>query len=238
MNLYKIIDLGNLPKKLAELFEVNLESLGYKTYLKNLHEVIEIDISSNDIRAISNSNICNLLYLSIQSSRNFSFQSENHRLTLLNHEKFEFIYNEIVDCLFAKLNINKSEFFFQKIPTIRVQYPEMNTSSKWHRDTDFGHPSGEINFWIPLTEVFPSSTLWFRGEHDICPELKFGDALCFDGDTIHGTHINRTPFTRVSIDLRIISKEKFDIFIKSSPSKVSIARNLTFAKDYYTGNFK
>ena len=230
---YRIIELEGLNERFARLFERNLFSLGYPTKLDRLHELLSEDIAVGDIRAASLSRACDLLYLSIESSKNFVFQNATHKETLLSGEKFEAVYHDLLDRLLDEMNLNRINYLYQKIPTIRVHFPEMNTSSIWHRDTDFGHPKGEINFWIPLTEISPSTSLWFRDKDDVCPNVKLGKALCFDGDTIHGTKVNDTAYTRVSLDFRIIAKSDFDAYKRLQPNSVSLARDLSFVNDYY-----
>ena len=33
-----------------------------------------------------------------------------------------------------------------------------------HSDADYGHQEGEINFWLPLTDVKSNNTLWAETE--------------------------------------------------------------------------
>lgn len=46
-------------------------------------------------------------------------------------------------------------FYFQNTPTIRVQTPYGNADKhfpRYHNDLMYGHPPGEINIWMPLTD--------------------------------------------------------------------------------------
>jgi hypothetical protein len=49
----------------------------------------------------------------------------------------------------------KKPFWFQAIPTIRLQCPNARNGNyypRYHNDICFGHPPQEINIWIPLTQ--------------------------------------------------------------------------------------
>ena len=72
-------------------------------------------------------------------------------------------------------------------------------------------PEGSLNFWVPLTDLDRSSTLWVEsrpGQEDWHP-LK--GATRFDGRRcLHFTLPNHSPHTRVSIDFRCIPGALYD----------------------------
>jgi ectoine hydroxylase-related dioxygenase (phytanoyl-CoA dioxygenase family) len=103
---------------------------------------------------------------------------------------------------------------YQRVPTFRVQLPNNLSVGEFHRDRDYGHDPSEINIWLPLTQARDSSTVWiesFEGCEDYKPyNLDNGQFLLFDGANLkHGNQINRTGFTRVSFDFRIIPASRY-----------------------------
>ena len=54
------------------------------------------------------------------------------------------------------------ELIFQAIPNFRFQMPASQGVARWHRDSDMGHSPSELNFWVPLTDVAPSTSLWIE----------------------------------------------------------------------------
>lgn len=54
-----------------------------------------------------------------------------------------------------------------------------------HSDAEYGHQPGEINFWLPLTELSPKATLWSESapqKGDFAPFLpKVGEVVRFHG---------------------------------------------------------
>jgi hypothetical protein len=78
----------------------------------------------------------------------------------------------------------------------------------FHRDRDYGLPSGTVNLWIPVTNVWGANALWLGGRgirpKDSRPvSLQHGQALLFDGaNRWHGVVWNTSDTTRVSFDLR------------------------------------
>lgn len=134
-----------------------------------------------------------------------------------NWHRFKNLYRDIVDtCLFSAheltSDIARDISFFQAVPTFRIQPPNKKAvRGLMHKDGDYGHLDGEINYLIPLTpmvgtssiflEKYPNSSLFKN------PSLEPGQALEFDGrNCLHGNVPNTTGLTRVSIDFRIISK--------------------------------
>merc|ERR1711981_506931 len=86
-----------------------------------------------------------------------------------------------------------------------------------HRDSDYAaHHGAEINFWIPLTRVWGSNSLFVEsrpGKEDFHPlELGPGELAIFNGSKcLHYTRANDTNCTRVSFDFRVIPKSLIGI---------------------------
>ena len=140
---------------------------------------------------------------------------------------------------------------YQKRPTFRVQLPN-NTAVQsdlggdpdkpgLHRDSDFNHPEGEINFWVPFTKTLPDNTIWTESEvdkGDFHPVLtENGNMLRFYGNKVlHYNKINRCGATRVSFDFRVIPLSRYnkDMEVKRS---VQTGRRFTVGEgimDYYS----
>ncbi len=103
------------------------------------------------------------------------------------------------------------DFYFQKIPTVRVHCPQENVDDDfrfWHYDTDLGHPPEEINIWISLTEN-KECTFELSNEKDEVTQIESNlDQLLFF------QHMKHTPCpakkeTRISIDVRINPLDKY-----------------------------
>jgi len=114
----------------------------------------------------------------------------------------------IEDCI---SNLIGGDFLYQKFPTFRVHLPDFQAVTKWHYDADedHGHPYGEINFIIPLTEMYDTNAVWCESEHlkgDFEPmEVDIGEFILFNGNVLrHGNKINQTEKTRFSFDFRIL----------------------------------
>lgn len=97
----------------------------------------------------------------------------------------------------------------QRIPTFRIHYPGMTAVREFHRDSDYRHQAGIVNYWLPLTRAFDTNSIWVEtepGSERYQPvELVPGQILCFDAVALkHGNHTNETPFARVSFDFRVL----------------------------------
>jgi len=140
---------------------------------------------------------------------------------------------------------------YQKRPTFRVQLPN-NTAVPsdlggdperpgLHRDSDFNHPLGEINFWVPFTQTLEDNTVWTESEvdkGDFHPILTDnGNMLRFYGNQVmHYNKINVSGRTRVSFDFRVIPLSKYNPHMEVKRS-VQTGRRFTVGEgimDYYS----
>ncbi|GMI13007.1 hypothetical protein TrLO_g11090 [Triparma laevis f. longispina] len=97
-------------------------------------------------------------------------------------------------------------------------------STKRHADRDYGHPTGEVNVWLPVNDrVWGGNSLWrdrtvwegerrWEGEESSRAfELRFGEAILWYGNGCkHETRKNDTEVTRVSFDFRVIPGSLFE----------------------------
>jgi len=107
--------------------------------------------------------------------------------------------------------LDLDEALYQVFPTFRVQLPNNVAVVIHHYDSDERHlhPKGEINFICALTDMFDTNTVWIekkeRWEDYVPLILKAGQCISFNGNTCtHYNKINKTGFTRVSFDFRIM----------------------------------
>jgi len=106
----------------------------------------------------------------------------------------------------------KAPVAYQKEPILRVVLPSDQPSTPLHCDADYHHPPAEINWWLPLTSVAGTNSLYIEskpGKGDFQPvELGYGQVLRFYGNMCqHYTVPNTSGATRVSLDLRVLALE-------------------------------
>eukprot|EP00092_Neocalanus_flemingeri_P011081 GFUD01011929.1.p1 GENE.GFUD01011929.1~~GFUD01011929.1.p1 ORF type:complete len:274 (+),score=71.61 GFUD01011929.1:225-1046(+) len=116
---------------------------------------------------------------------------------------------------------------YQKEPTIRVVLPSDQAPTPLHCDADYHHPPAEVNWWLPLTSVRDSNSLYIEsrpGEGDFLPvELGYGQVLRFYGNLCqHYTVPNTSSVTRVSLDLRVLALEHHDLNWRDRMGRSSI----------------
>lgn len=133
-------------------------------------------------------------------------------------ERFNRILHQFVD-QFVSLHMGTegqaAEVAYQREPTFRVVMPSGQEYGYRHCDADYHHPPAEVNWWLPVTEVFGSNTLHTEsepGKGDFSPvELKYGQVLRFYGNLCqHFAVPNISGKSRVSFDLRVLSVAHHD----------------------------
>jgi len=103
---------------------------------------------------------------------------------------------------------------YQRFPTFRIHLPGNVAVGAFHNDAAFGHPKGEKNYIIPLTNSDGSASVWVEsepGKQDFEPmRMRVGELIAFDGNVLtHGNHRNCTNAARVSMDFRILPLARY-----------------------------
>ncbi|CAE7568416.1 strG [Symbiodinium natans] len=113
-------------------------------------------------------------------------------------------------------HVGPTNFSYQYPPTLRIQPGRSKEFKRPHRDAEYGHQIGELNFWMPLTDYsMTEATLWVEsspGAEDFQPlAINHGSIAVFHGTLCrHKVPANTSPFTRVSLDFRIGVGDFFD----------------------------
>jgi hypothetical protein len=98
-------------------------------------------------------------------------------------------------------------FYWQAVPTFRVQLPGNVAVGTFHTDADYHHPAGEVSFWVPLTAAHDSSSVWIEGDDGLlhAPSVGPGQVVEFSAvSRRHGNQPNGTGRSRVSFDFRCL----------------------------------
>jgi len=107
-------------------------------------------------------------------------------------------------------------FSYQYPPTLRVQPGRSQEFKRPHRDAEYGHQTGELNCWMPLTDhKRTQTTLWIESQPDRGDykplDITYGEIGIFHGTLCrHHVPMNTSDFTRVSMDFRIGLGDYFD----------------------------
>jgi hypothetical protein len=118
------------------------------------------------------------------------------------------IYTRLVKELISQ-QFDDDVIVYQTKPTFRVHSPNNVAVGQKHRDGDYHHPPGEINFWLPLTRTFETNSFFMETEPDKGDfhslDMHYGQIFRFYGNKCwHYNELNRTGQTRLSIDFRVI----------------------------------
>lgn len=103
---------------------------------------------------------------------------------------------------------------FEANPNLRILTVGGKALTGSHKDADWGHVPQEINFWLPLVQVYGSNSLWLEsdpGRGDFQPACgDVGQVLRFYGNQcLHFSRDNCTDTTRVSLDFRVVRGRDF-----------------------------
>ncbi len=163
--------------------------------------------------------------------RGFEQHTDLHALLYSIGPEFHTLYRrflvEFVQPIFGE------DLYVQRIPNFRFQLPGNIAVRGLHRDRDDGHQSAEINCWVPLTPMGPTSAVWIestdgRADHTPSPAQP-GQMLVFDGANLeHGNVDSAEETTRVNFDFRDVRAR-----LLAQSDERSMYREVPFTADDY-----
>ena len=123
----------------------------------------------------------------------------------------------------------ESNIVIQKTPNLRISFQNFTAIGSsnndpegiigLHKDSDFGHNNEEINFVIPITNMYDTNSIYYEPFNDSCiPYEKYNSININQNEFImikfnnlnHYNKINNTGVTRLSLDFRVIPYSKYE----------------------------
>lgn len=147
-----------------------------------------------------------------------------------NNESFNNVYFDFINDYVKPIYSNGKKIVVQKTPNLRISFPDSSAIGRnryenesdniigLHKDADFGHHESEINFIIPITEMFETNSIYYEPyENSNLPKNEFlnlnlkNDEFFIEkfNKLLHFNKINKTGLTRVSLDFRIILYDNY-----------------------------
>ncbi|GIF47616.1 hypothetical protein DFJ67_7087 [Asanoa ferruginea] len=165
-------------------------------------------------------------------SRQMDQSTAFHRMF---YENFDGELRAVYEAFIAEVIADElgEPFCFQAVPTFRVHLPGNVAVGEFHRDADYHHPPGELNYWLPLTPAWDSNTVWIEvpgTERQLPAAAMPGQVVHFDALNLrHGNVQNQTGVTRVSFDFRCIPLR---LYAESEGRSVNTGRRFAIGEYY------
>ena len=216
----KFINNNEFIKLFEKIYD---EKYGFNDNLRNFHQILESPlINSTDVTF--NKQIKTLGI----DDRKSVFISDYHNYIDQNSLFLNDIYHRFIKEHVKPLFPNDTFIVIQKTPNLRISFPNVTAIGKstndtndavgMHKDSDFGHCKDEINYIIPITEMFDTNSLYYEPyAQSNCSTEDFLNLTLttneyFIGNLnnlLHFNKINATGLTRISLDFRIIPYNKY-----------------------------
>ena len=141
------------------------------------------------------------------------FDRKNDQQTIV-HRVFYSNYTKIIEPIYKDFVTNfvsqiiDFPFAYQVIPTFRIGLPGNRFVGEYHTDAKYNHPDFELNFNIGLSNYLEPCCLMsekISNSREFYPiECSNGEIFSFNHiDCVHGSDINTTDQTMVSMDFRV-----------------------------------
>ena len=129
--------------------------------------------------------------------------------------KFDAAYRGLVRSVIAPHVNDPRGVLYQREPTFRCHvHGGGEPTGRAHCDAEYYHQRAELNFWVPVTRVGGTNSLYSEsapGRGDYAPfELDYGEVQSFWGNQCrHYTVPNESGTCRVSFDFRVVPRSCF-----------------------------
>ena len=141
------------------------------------------------------------------------FDRKNDQQTIV-HRVFYSNYSNIIEPIYKDFITNflsqiiDFPFSYQVIPTFRLGLPGNRFVGEYHTDAKYNHPDFELNFNMGLSNNLKPCCLMSEkvsNTNEFYPlECENGEIFSFNHiDCLHGSEINTTDQTMVSMDFRV-----------------------------------
>ncbi|MDC2963264.1 hypothetical protein OAX96_03970, partial [Prochlorococcus sp. AH-736-K15] len=168
------------------------------------------------------------------------FERKNDQQTIV-HRVFYSNYKERIEPIYKKFMRNVLSkiidfpFAYQKIPTFRIGLPGNRFVGEYHSDSKYNHPDFELNFNLGLSNYLEPCCLMSEknpNSNEFFPlECPYGEIFSFNHiDCLHGSDINTTNKTMVSMDFRLAMLPFYE---KLENKSVNMASSFTIG-DYFS----
>ena len=130
-----------------------------------------------------------------------------HKIFYSNYSNFfSSSYYRILLCVRQLLD---ESFYYQSIPCVRFGFPGCKCLSSFHNDSDYNHPSQEINFKLAITRSYGTCALQIEtspGSGQYVPLEQDPGFFTFINhiECLHGSVVNQETHTMISLDFRLI----------------------------------
>jgi hypothetical protein len=199
-----------------------------------LEEIIPYDMTTYNFQdifcRIFESRNLDIIHTRFNTIERLTFDNDTKTLFHNKYYTSEF-YNELIE-LYIKFitdiiapRFKDTKFAIQTDPAFRIHLPnntaigarifDENEYIGIHCDADYNHQPGEINFILPITNMFETNSVYteshpMRGDfHPV--NIKQGNIFMFYGNKCrHYNKLNNTNKTRISLDFRIIPLSRYD----------------------------
>ena len=205
--------------------DIYKKKYNFEYEMNNFHKLLENPhyFTSNDIV-----NIKKIKEIGV-NDRNSVFYNDYHEF-IDSNKLFNSIYLDFINDYVKPVYSVDNKIVVQKTPNLRISFPDSTAIGKnnyesesdnvigLHKDADFGHHESEINFIIPITEMFGTNSIYYEPyENSELPKNEYlnlnlkNDEFFIEkfNKLLHFNKINKTGLTRVSLDFRVIPYDEY-----------------------------
>lgn len=205
------------------------------TSLEGLHNELSMDLMPKGVVTTANDQDTGIHKVLYGIGHEFRLNDDKKYKISGDHSRFVAMYRKFVRSIEAA--VFQEPIVFQRLPTFRVHLVGNKSVGSYHVDSEYNHPTSEVNVWVPLTHASDTSSIFIEtapGRRDYIPlDVDVGQCVVFNSQLHHGNEVNTTGATRVSFDFRVIPRSSY-ASMRVDDAATSVSKGKKFiVGDYY-----
>jgi len=198
------------------------QEFNYEGKLDELHSLLETD----KLQDVDKQSLCSMKKIGV-NDRDSVLIKAFHKFADSN-PIFIDTYLDFLRTYIKPMFSTEERLVVQATPNIRISLPNFTAIGAYendkdetiglHSDSDFGHFEGEINFVIPITNMFDSNSIYYEPFVNSNVDYRYYRSINLQENEFcmayfnklkHYNKRNSTGKTRISFDLRVIPYSKY-----------------------------
>lgn len=124
-------------------------------------------------------------------------------------DDFNATYSRFIRDVVRPHLVGNGFLLYERHVNLRMHFGGEKAYDDAHTDFEYGHSPYEINFWVPITSVGGTASLWAESSPGLADfrsfDAVYGEAVRFYGNRcFHFRKDNETDRTRISFDFRVV----------------------------------
>lgn len=205
------------------IHEIYRENYGFTQGLEELHSILDTNFTKSE-----RDELIKIQEIGVSDRKSVFLKNYYHFVD--SNSDFSDYYQGFIREYILPLFPEETALLYQATPNLRISFPGSSAIGRrpatdpsediigLHTDGELGHGTEEVNFIVPITNMFGTNSIYYENTVDSSLDPYDYENLVLVNDHFfqcqfnklkHYNRINDTGKTRISLDLRVIPSSKY-----------------------------